>query len=256
MEKLKSYITWPIVAVVAVVAASMVAIVLLAPPDVREWLIGANGIVAAIITYYMRSPREPESRLDRMSRLDRTLERTEPASRRADELIAQHDETWPKGRDRSREGCARAPALAVVVGIVVAFALVGALLTGCGGGAVRVHAESAAIATVAASGAQDVYLRALDQRMGACEPGSAGAGCVYRTRLEMRDAEAGVESLRVLAATYRDAVRVAILAGSDDVASTLFVAASRLITRWADVARIFRLYDLDLPTLTLPAVPR
>jgi hypothetical protein len=72
----------------------------------------------------------------------------------------------------------------------------------------------------------------------------------------MRDAEAGVESLRVLAATYRDAVRVAILAGSDDVASTLLVAASRLITRWADVARVFRLYDLDLPTLQLPAVPR
>jgi hypothetical protein len=121
---------------------------------------------------------------------------------------------------------------------------------------VRVHAESAAIATVAASGAQDVYLRALDSRMGACEPGSAGAGCVHRTRAEMRDAEAGVESLRVLAATYRDAVRVAILAGSDDVASTLLVAASRLLTRWADVARIFRLYDLDLPTLQLPAVPR
>jgi hypothetical protein len=251
MEKLKAYITWPIVALASVALAAMVAIVLLAPADVREWLLGANGLLAMVIAYYMRSPREPESRLDR------TLKRTEPASRRADELIAQHDETWPKTpRDRSREGCARAPALAVVVGVVAACVLIGALLAGCGGGAVRVHAESAAIATVAASGAQDVYLRALDSRMNACEPGSAGTGCVHRTRMEMRNAEAGVESLRVLAATYRDAVRVAILAGSDDVASTLLVAASRLITRWADVARIFRLYDLDLPTLQLPAVPR
>lgn len=93
LEKLTRYVTWPIVALAALVVGAAVAIVLLAPPDVREWLLGANGIVAMVIAYLMHSPRE--------SRLDRTLSRTEATSRRADELIAQYpsDETWPKGRE-------------------------------------------------------------------------------------------------------------------------------------------------------------
>lgn len=126
----------------------------------------------------------------------------------------------------------------------------GGMLVGCGASAIRYHAEGAAIATVAIEGAQGAYLRALDERMGAC----GDEACVLAVRAEMKPMETGLDVADSATRTWADAVRVALVAEeSQSLLDALMVAALRVLARWADVRTIGEPYGLDLPPLELPA---
>lgn len=58
MEKLKSWMTWPIAAVLIAGAVCFAAIVMFAPPETQTLLFGANGLVWSIVAAYLRSPRD------------------------------------------------------------------------------------------------------------------------------------------------------------------------------------------------------
>jgi hypothetical protein len=137
---------------------------------------------------------------------------------------------------------------AVATGLLVVLAAM--LLTGCGGSAIRYHAEGAAIATVAIEGAQGVYLRTLDDRMGAC----ADEACVRAARADLRSWETGLDAADTATRSWRDAVEVALVAEeSQALLDALMVAALRVLARWADVRTIAAPYGIDLPALALPA---
>lgn len=124
-------------------------------------------------------------------------------------------------------------------------------LTGCGGSAVRLHAEGAAIATVAVEGAQGAYLERLDLAMGEC----ADVACVERTRGDMRAVETALDVTDAAVRAWRDAVEVALVAHeSDALLSALVTAGLRVLARWADARAIAAPYGLDLPALSLPGL--
>lgn len=58
MKKLKSVITLPMALVVCAGAACFVSILLWAPADAKDFLFGANGLVWAAVSYFLRSPSE------------------------------------------------------------------------------------------------------------------------------------------------------------------------------------------------------
>jgi membrane associated rhomboid family serine protease len=57
LEALSRAFTWPFVALLIAGGAMFTAIVFYAPADSRELLLGANGLVATIVGYVLRSPR-------------------------------------------------------------------------------------------------------------------------------------------------------------------------------------------------------
>ena len=58
MERISKILTWQMVAVLGIGGAAFLLIVFYAPPDVRDLLLGANGFIATIVAYYLKSPRE------------------------------------------------------------------------------------------------------------------------------------------------------------------------------------------------------
>lgn len=42
--------------------ASFAAILIWAPPDVKQWLIGANGLIGTVVAYLLTSPRDVQQR--------------------------------------------------------------------------------------------------------------------------------------------------------------------------------------------------
>jgi len=56
LEKLKSAVTWPVVALFTSGLAAFVIIALWAPPEVRTALFGAHGLLFTIIAWLMSSP--------------------------------------------------------------------------------------------------------------------------------------------------------------------------------------------------------
>lgn len=65
LSKIQKFVTWPIAAVLITCGLSYVALLLLAPPDVRaallSWaglLVGANGLLGAFITAQLRAPSD------------------------------------------------------------------------------------------------------------------------------------------------------------------------------------------------------
>lgn len=57
LEKLSSAVTWPFATLVIAGGLTFTAIVFYAPPEARELLLGANGLLATIVGYVLRSPR-------------------------------------------------------------------------------------------------------------------------------------------------------------------------------------------------------
>lgn len=58
MEKLSKLMTWPMVALLIGGGVVFALTAVFAPPDVREVLFGANGLLSTVIAYWLRSPRE------------------------------------------------------------------------------------------------------------------------------------------------------------------------------------------------------
>lgn len=54
LDKLKD--NWPAAAVLIAGGIIFLLIALFAPPDVREWLWGANGLLCTVIALFQRSP--------------------------------------------------------------------------------------------------------------------------------------------------------------------------------------------------------
>lgn len=55
---IKDFVTWPVAAVVLGAITAFVVIMIFAPPGVRDYLLGANGLVTTLISAYMRSPQD------------------------------------------------------------------------------------------------------------------------------------------------------------------------------------------------------
>lgn len=55
---MKKHLTWPLAAVLIAYGGMATAIAIWAPEDVRSSLLATDGLVAAIILYYVRSPRD------------------------------------------------------------------------------------------------------------------------------------------------------------------------------------------------------
>lgn len=56
LQQLSKALTPALAAVIIAFIAAFTAIAFWAPPDVREWLFGATGIVWTVTAYLMRSP--------------------------------------------------------------------------------------------------------------------------------------------------------------------------------------------------------
>lgn len=52
---------WPAALVIVAGLVAFVLTILFAPPDVREWLLGAEGFVGTVIGIYLRSPADRAS---------------------------------------------------------------------------------------------------------------------------------------------------------------------------------------------------
>lgn len=138
--------------------------------------------------------------------------------------------------------------VAALTAILVGAAL---LASGCAASAVQLHAEGAAIATVAIEGAQETYLAALDARQATC----SDEACIAANRAEMRPAETALDVADAAVRAWRDAVEVALVAHeSDALLSALMTAGLRVLARWADARTIAAPLGFDLPALTLPGL--
>ncbi len=103
-------ITWPMVAVLGIGAATFVAIALFAEGETRTMLLGANGLVASLVSYWLQSPRE-----------------------RANSLRPPPPSTPPGKRDGSATAEAMATAAFVCCFVLALFAAVA--IGGCGASA-------------------------------------------------------------------------------------------------------------------------
>jgi hypothetical protein len=63
MNRILAHLSWPFVALVAIGAAVFIVVALWAPPDVKQWILGPTGLLAAIVGYYLESPRSRSVRL-------------------------------------------------------------------------------------------------------------------------------------------------------------------------------------------------
>lgn len=150
---------------------------------------------------------------------------------------------------RERLG-ARGVLLARALLVLVAAGIAALLSQGCGS-AIRVHAEGAAISTVAIEGAQGVYLSELDRQMSAC----GDIACVEVTRSRLRTVETALDTADTAVRAWRDAIEVALVAEeSPALLDALLVAALRVLARWGDARTIAAPYGIDLPALTLPGL--
>lgn len=139
--------------------------------------------------------------------------------------------------------------LLVCACVILFGAALAALTQGCGASAIRVHAEGAAISTVAIEGAQGVYLSELDRQMNAC----GDIACVEVTRSRLRTVETALDTADTAVRAWRDAIEVALVAEeSPQLLDALLVAALRVLARWGDARTIAAPYGIDLPALTLP----
>jgi chromosome condensin MukBEF ATPase and DNA-binding subunit MukB len=120
------------------------------------------------------------------------------------------------------------------------------LLAGCSGSGLRVHAASAATATVALEVARTELLRETERRASACETDA----CVDAVRAELLPLVDARDSARLTVVAYREAVSVAASADAlEDVASLLASSASRLACEWSSLSQQLARLGLTLPVL-------
>jgi hypothetical protein len=144
------------------------------------------------------------------------------------------------------------PEIAFGAAVAVACALVASMCGGCATSSIRLHAEGAAIATVAIEGAQGEYLAALDRAMGACTGDADEGDCITIARHSARPVETALDVADAAVRAWRDAIEVALLADeSDALLSALVTAGLRVLARWQDVRAVAAPYGIDLPALSL-----
>jgi hypothetical protein len=64
MDKIKAWLTWQFVALIAIGAALFIVIALWAPTDVRHWILGSGGLLSTIIAYFLESPGSRSVRMN------------------------------------------------------------------------------------------------------------------------------------------------------------------------------------------------
>lgn len=61
LDKVKAALTWQMVVVLALGAVGFISIALFAPPDVRDALFGANGLLWTVVTALLKARDEEAS---------------------------------------------------------------------------------------------------------------------------------------------------------------------------------------------------
>lgn len=233
MEKLSKILTWPLVALLVGGGAIFAVIAILAPPDARELLFGANGLAMAVIGYLMRSPRQP---LD-PGRLPGARPRPweapgfdeeDPTPAMSPRAIDRRDRApGDSSRPRRRTDGAASPTMlaGILTAVLVAIAFVA--LSGCGASAVRIHATSATIATQAASAIRAELVRARDAAIAECgaRPVDDRLACLDEAEERHSAASIAFDAAVMAIAEYREGIEVAHLAHDQEIAA---VVLSRL----------------------------
>lgn len=148
---------------------------------------------------------------------------------------------------RARRGAGGSAVLALL-GVMA----LGGTLVGCGASAIRTHATSATIATIAAQGARDVLMRSADEAIARCNagPADARATCLDEAERVHRDAGVAFDAARLAIAGYRDAVEVAALAGDEEIARVVLErGASFAMREWDAFRELLRALGADVDAL-------
>jgi len=238
-------ISWPQAAVLVAFMASAVAALAFTPPELIEkaaevdWravgavvtagLTALAGILGGPLLREGERASEPPPRPWERPGFDEE-DPTSPAGPRA---LDRRDRGPGDGVRGRRSGSASPLALAVV--LWCGLGLVAAVLSGCGGSAIRRHADGAAIATVTIEGVRGVYLEDLDRRLAAC----AELECVGRERAATRDLETGIDSAGIAVRAWRDGIEVALLGEESEEAIAAISAAG--LRAWARLREVLEL---------------
>lgn len=155
----------------------------------------------------------------------------------------------PKGGGGGGGGSARR------TGTIAGAALVVLMLSGCMS-AVRAHATTATIATVALASFGDGVERATAAELATCERAPDPDACITRVEHAAETAAAAHDTVRPLVGAYRDGVETGAIAGDDaSVIDALLVMGLRLVREWRSLAEAGRALGIEVPALTIPGAP-
>lgn len=129
---------------------------------------------------------------------------------------------------------------------IVALLLLGWMLAGCGGGAIRSQARAATVAVVALEGAHRLAMETTEARLDACHT----IPCTEVVEADMAPVVAVHDAARVALAGWVEALQLALVAGEDEqVLGALLVAAGRWAALWAELTAAMAQVGVELPTL-------
>lgn len=134
---------------------------------------------------------------------------------------------------------------AVRSGILPLFVLA-LCLAGCGAGAIQAQARAATVASVALEGVHRVAMSETDHRLQAC----ADAACTTEVESAMAPIVLAYEAARVALVAWVEALQLAQVAGEDgDVLAALLTAGARWLSLWDPLAAALAGIGLDVPRL-------
>lgn len=247
-------------AVLAVLIASCAAIVIWAPPHFwdslarADWrhvagvitLVGGS-FVALLVQWKRETDGGPGLSTARPRWEQPGYDDEDPTGPQSPRALDRRDR--PPGdssRPRSRRDGSTSIAAMVALAVVGLVAL-GALLSGCGASAVRIHATSATIATVTASVARAELLRAVDRAIEECRASADPAPCLARAERQHQEAAIALDSAVIAIATYREAIEIAHLADDQELAAVVLMRAkAHAADQWSRATSLATALGADL----------
>jgi hypothetical protein len=266
-------LNWPTVALIAIAVTGMIAtlaiVLTLTPESMLERLLELNwpavltGAMTTLVVLYgmarragLVHPRDP-SEGDRITPIGELADDPTPAM--GPRAMRFRDKP-PAERSR-RDGSVSPRLLATAIAVLAVAGLVAVLLSGCGGSALRQHANAARLTMVALEGAGQAIDLATDRALAAClaDEGAEREACVLDVGAKATRAAAARDALIPAAHAYR-AVALATCGEDFDacpeetpgLVEYLGVVASSVVTDWPTFSAAMRAFGI--PVFSVPFV--